>query len=108
MHNTYILNLSEEEKDALVCVLQFVGGCPENSPRRFIRSICAKLNHVAVFNEKCSEGYKRPRYFKEVENKSSIIFNDFPASKTPQQLRIDKLEKTIKEAQKQLEELKGM
>lgn len=38
----------------------------------------------------------------------TVIFDDYPVTKTPQQLKIEELENTINEAQKQLQELKGL
>lgn len=105
MHkNSYQIVLTEDEMSVLVIISGSVIGKSENNPREHAASAHFKLRNVLGIKD-CS---KLREYNMTTRNNSYIEFKDYPVTKTPQQLKIEELEKTINEAQKQLEELKGL
>lgn len=109
MHkNSYQIVLTQEEVSVLIILSGSVIGGLENNPKEHTNSAHWKLRNVFGIKD-CSE-------LQEYNMTTDYIrFKDYPVTKTPQQIKIEELEKTIKEAQKQLvdanqqlEELKGM
>lgn len=105
----YTLELSHEELVTIRVLVGSVLGSSLHSPRKHADSI---------YNRACGIlGSNDPEdliEYRLLEGRT-IKFDDYPETKTPQQLKIEELEKTINEAQKQLvdanqqlEELKGM
>ena len=96
----YILELTQKQAETLYVLVGNVSGSGNNSPRKQTDEMYRALKRLLNTNS-----FDLPEY----KLLSEIIhFDDYPETKTPQQLKIEELEKTIKEAQKQLEELKGM
>ena len=102
MHkNSYQIVLTEEEISVLIVLSGSVIGGWNNNPKEHSNSAHWKLRNVFGIKD-CSE-------LQEYRMTTDYIrFKNYPATKTPQQLKIEELEVTIKEAQKQLEELKGL
>lgn len=101
MHkNSYQIVLTQDEISVMLLLAGNVMGCPSKSPRK----------HCDVIYEKIKQIIGKTAY--EIPErdllKADTIFSNYPATKTPHQLKIEELEKTIKEAEKQLEELKGL
>lgn len=97
-----VLELTEDEARTLYVVTGVFNGSPSNSPRKHTEAIYNNLF-----------GYFRKRSYDMPEREllpvqCELMFRNYPVTKTPQQLKIEELEKTINEAQKQLEELKGL
>lgn len=102
--NTYSLTLSEDEMSVLVIISGSVLGNDKNNPREHATSAHFKLRNALGVRD-CTE---LREYNMTTRNNSYIEFKDYPATKTPQQLKIEELEATINEAQRQLQELKGL
>ena len=106
--NSYQIVLTGEEVSVLIVLSGSVIGGWKNNPKEHTNSAHWKLRNVFGIKD-CSE-------LQEYSLTTDYIrFKDYPVTKTPQQLKIEELEKTIasasdtvKEAQKQLEELKGL
>lgn len=101
MHkNSYQIILTEDEINTVFVLTGNVTGSSSNSPRMHCDTIYDKIK--SILNTKS---------YNLVENNlvdCTVNFNDYPVTKTPQQLKIEELENTINEAQKQLQELKGL
>jgi hypothetical protein len=105
MHkNSYQIVLTEEEMSVLVIISGSILGNDKNNPKEHATSAHFKLRNVLGIKD-CSE---LREYNMATRNNSYIEFNDYLVVKTPQQLKIEELEKTINEVQKQLQELKGV
>ena len=105
MHkNSYQIVLTEDEMSVLVIISGSVIGKSENNPREHASSAHFKLRKTLGVRD-CTE---LREYNMTTRNNSYIEFKDYPITKTPQQLKIEELENTINEAQKQLQELKGL
>lgn len=105
MHkNSYQIVLTEDEMSVLVIISGSVLGNDKNNPKQHATSAHLKLRNLLGIKD-CSE---LREYYMTTRNNSYIEFEDYPATKTPQQLKIEELEATINEAQKQLQELKGL
>ena len=101
MHkNSYQIVLTEDEINTVYVLTGSTGGDIENSPRKHATSVYHKIRNM--LNTKSYDLVEHDLCVCEIR------FNNYPVTKTPQQLKIEELEKTINEAQKQLEELKGM
>lgn len=113
---TYQLNLSEEEKDVLICILGSISGCPTNSPRKFADSIYKQLEkNKTVSADPYYSGYsdlivKYQDLMKDPD--ATIMFNDFPPE--PAKTEFVKNTLTLKaeidtsDAKKDIEELKKL
>lgn len=75
------LSLSEDEAETLRAILGKVGGCPENSPRKYMERVWSELESV-------TEG----RFNKNLHKERSLYFSEFPERK----------EMTLAEIEKQL------
>jgi len=98
---SYNITLSRDEFITMRVLAGAVCGDDKLSPRK---------HTTAIFNKMCEIlGTRSMKQFVEYEllNGRSINFDNYP-TKSPQELKIEELEKTIGEAQKQLQELKGM
>ena len=102
MHkNSYQIVLTEEEVSVLIILTGSVIGDWKNSPKEHSNSAHWKLRNVL--------GVKDCSVLQEYNMTTDYIrFKDYPVTKTPQQLKIEELENTINEAQKQLQELLGL
>lgn len=101
MHkNSYQIVLTQDEIDTLYVLTGNTSGNAEHSPRKHATAMYEKIK--GILNTKSYELVEHDLFVGE------ISFNNYPVTKTPQQLKIEELEATINEAQKQLEELKGM
>jgi hypothetical protein len=97
---TFTLELTEDEVNTVYSLMGRVLGGVENSPRKHSNSVFYKIADILHIDASTL-----------VETgllDGKIRFKDYPVVKTPQQLKIEELENTIKEAQKKLEELKGL
>ena len=101
MHkNSYQIVLTQEEANTLLVLTGNVSGSREHSPRKHANSVYKRLaDMIGTYGYLTQEGKLLS---------TTADFNDYPVTKTPQQLKIEELEATINEAQKQLEELKGL
>lgn len=100
MHkNSYQIVLTEDEANTLYVLTSCVWGDVERSPRKHCDSVYYKLKNM--LGGKSNDLEERKLLTTEVN------FKNYP-TKTPQQLKIEELENTINEAQKQLQELKGL
>ncbi len=98
--NSYQIVLTEEEANTLLVLTGNVSGSREHSPRKHADIVYKRLvDIIGTYGYLTLEG--------KLLN-TTADFNDYPVTKTPQQLKIEELEATINEAQKQLEELKGL
>lgn len=101
MHkNSYQIVLTEDEINTVYVLTGNVTGSCSNSPRMHCDTVYDKIK--SILNTKSYE---------LVESKlmdCTANFDDYPVTKTPQQLKIEELEATINEAQRQLQELKGL
>ena len=101
MHkNSYQIVLTEDEINTIYVLTGNIAGSCSNSPRMHCDTVYDKIK--SILNTKS---------YNLVENNlmdCTVNFADYPATKTPQQLKIEELEKTINGAQKQLQELKGL
>lgn len=101
MHkNSYQIVLTEDEINTVYVLTGNISGNAEHSPRKHTTAVYQKIR--GILNTKSYELVENDLFVGE------IIFNNYPVTKTPQQLKIEELEATINEAQKQLEELKGL
>ena len=101
MHkNSYQIVLTQEEANTLLVLTGKVTGSNSDSPRKHADSVYQRLHDMlGMYGFDTQEGKLTESLFE---------FENYPEIKTPQQLKIEELEATINEAQKQLEELKGM
>ena len=100
LENLYQIVLTEDEINTLYVLTGNSAGDCDNSPRKHSTAVYQKIKDILGI-----------RMYELVEQKlfiGAIRFNNYPVTKTPQQLKIEELEKTINEAQKQLQELKGL
>ena len=101
LKNLYQIVLTEDEMSVLVIISGSVLGNNKNNPREHATSAHFKLKKTLGVRD-CTE-------LREYNMTTSYIeFKDYPVTKTPQQLKIEELEATINEAQRQLQELKGL
>ena len=110
---TYQLNLSEEEKDVLICILGSISGCPTNSPRKFADSIYEQLEkNKTVSADPYYSGYsdlivKYQDLMKDPD--ATIMFDNFP----PEPVKTEPVKNTLtlkakidtSDAKKDIEEL---
>lgn len=102
----YTLELTQKQAETLFVLVGNVSGCGISSPRKQTDEVYRALKRQLNTNS-----FDLPEY----KLLSEIIhFDDYTKIKTPQQLKIEELEATINEAQKQLfdanqqlQELKG-
>ena len=101
MHkNSYQIVLTADEINTVYVLTGNVTGSCSKSPRMHCDTIYDKIKSIL--------GTKS---YEMVENNlmdCTVNFDDYPVTKTPQQLKIEELEATINEAQRQLQELKGL
>ena len=97
-----LLELSDDEARVLYAITGVFNGCVHNSPRKHTDAIYHRLN--AHFGQNSLNMVERQLLPMALD----IRFQNYPVTKTPQQLKIEELENTINEAQKQLQELKGL
>jgi len=105
MTNTYNITLTEDEARTLLVITGSVLGSENRSPRKHTSSVYGKLNKLLDYD--C--GIPESNLFGVYSDGQGqyITFKEYP-QKTPQQLKIEDLEQSIANAQKQLEELKGL
>lgn len=97
-----LLELTEDQARTLYVVTGVFNGSPTNSPRKHTEAIYNNL--YRYFGER---SYNMPER-ELLPSQCELTFSNYPTVKTPQQLKIEELEATINEAQKQLQELKGL
>lgn len=73
------LSLSEDEAETLRAILGKVGGCPENSPRKYMERVWSELESV-------TEG----RFIKNLYSERSLYFSNFPERKEMTLAEIEK------------------
>lgn len=100
MHkNSYQIVLTEDEINTVYVLTGNVCGSSSSSPRKHSDTVYQKIR-----------GMLGTKSFELVEHELCVgetRFNDYSV-KTPQQLKIEELEATINEAQRKLQELKGL
>lgn len=108
MHkSSYQIILSEDEANTLYVLTGSVCGNATLSPRKHCSTVYYRLHGMLIGS---SSEFPERKLLSQ-----GAHFSNYPVTKTPQQLKIEELENTIKEAQKQLvdanqqlEELKGL
>lgn len=73
------LSLSKDEAETLRAILGKVGGCPENSPRKYMERVWSELGSV-------TEG----RFIKNLYGERSLYFSNFPEGKEMTLAEIEK------------------
>lgn len=101
MHkNSYQMVLTEDETHTMMLLAANGVWIFDHSPRKHCDAIYSKLKQLTG-KTVCD----LPEFNLMI---GEVSFLRYPVTKTPQQLKIEELEATINEAQKQLEELKGI
>lgn len=101
MHkNSYQIVLTEDEINTIYVLTGNVFGSCSNSPRMHCDTVHRKISKML--------GTNSYELAESALMQCEVAFDNYPVTKTPQQLKIEELENTINEAQKQLQELKGL